>query len=115
MEEPKKEEVKRTKVKVPKAKKYEELPEIPDYERPELEIYEESEFDPNKPGEKLLTTPGKLTEQGVESEQLAAEPKKIGLPKVMFIILICSTHDKLTAIYFVQNICLIFVIFFFRN
>lgn len=37
----------------PKAKKaakskYEELPEIPDYERPELEKYEESDFDPSK-------------------------------------------------------------------
>jgi hypothetical protein len=37
----------------PKAKKaakskYEELPEIPDYERPALEKYEESAFDPSK-------------------------------------------------------------------
>jgi hypothetical protein len=37
----------------PKAKKaskskYEELPEIPDYERPVLEKYEESAFDPTK-------------------------------------------------------------------
>lgn len=37
----------------PKAKKatkskYEELPEIPDYERPELEKYEETDFNPNK-------------------------------------------------------------------
>ena len=37
----------------PKAKKaskskYEELPEIPDYERPKLEVYEEADFDPNK-------------------------------------------------------------------
>lgn len=37
----------------PKAKKatkskYEELPEIPDYERPTLEKYEKSDFDPNK-------------------------------------------------------------------
>lgn len=37
----------------PKAKKatkskYEELPEIPDYERPELEKYEESDFNANK-------------------------------------------------------------------
>lgn len=37
----------------PKAKKatkskYEELPEIPDYERPELEKYAESAFDPSK-------------------------------------------------------------------
>jgi hypothetical protein len=37
----------------PKAKKatkskYEDLPEIPDYERPELEKYEQSDFDPSK-------------------------------------------------------------------
>lgn len=37
----------------PKAKKatkskYEELPEIPDYERPALEKYDKSDFDPNK-------------------------------------------------------------------
>lgn len=37
----------------PKAKKatkakYEELPEIPDYERPVLEKYEKNDFDPNK-------------------------------------------------------------------
>ncbi|CRK99518.1 CLUMA_CG012837, isoform A [Clunio marinus] len=37
----------------PKAKKatkskYEDLPEIPDYERPELEKYEESDFNPSK-------------------------------------------------------------------
>lgn len=37
----------------PKAKKaakskYEELPEIPDYERPKLEVYDESAFDPTK-------------------------------------------------------------------
>lgn len=27
---------------------YEDLPEIPDYERPELEKYEKSDFDPTK-------------------------------------------------------------------
>lgn len=37
----------------PKAKKaakskYEELPEIPDYERPPLEKYDKSDFDPSK-------------------------------------------------------------------
>lgn len=37
----------------PKAKKatkskYEELPEIPDYERPDLEKYDKSDFDPTK-------------------------------------------------------------------
>lgn len=83
MEEPKKEEVKRTKVKVPKAKKYEDLPEIPDYERPELEVYEESAFDPSK-----LTKPSNETlkpaDAGVESQAKLAEPAKNGLPKVCF-------------------------------
>lgn len=91
VEEPKKEEVKRTKVKVPKAKKYEDLPEIPDYERPELEVYEESEFDPSK-----LTKPGeqarKLSETGIESTAEAVEPAKNGLPKVSFCLLITKNH-----------------------
>lgn len=36
------------KVKKAKASKYEELPEIPDYERPVLEKYDKSDFDPSK-------------------------------------------------------------------
>lgn len=81
-EEPKKEEVKRTKVKVPKAKKYEDLPEIPDYERPELEVYKESEFDPSKM-EKSVATPVKQAQKGVEIQvQQAETPIKNGLPKV---------------------------------
>lgn len=80
-EEPKKEEVKRTKVKVPKAKKYEDLPEIPDYERPELEVYEESEFDPSKL-EKSVETPLKQAETPVEIKLQEAELPKNGLPKV---------------------------------
>lgn len=81
-EEPKKEEVKRTKVKLPKAKKYEDLPEIPDYERPELEVYEESEFDPTKL-ERSVDTPLKQAEPPVEIRlEVAAEPAKNGLPKV---------------------------------
>lgn len=82
-EEPKKEEVKRTKVKIPKAKKYEDLPEIPDYERPELEVYEESAFDPNKFDK--TDTPLQKAEKATESRIDAAEtPIKNGLPKVSY-------------------------------
>lgn len=91
-EEPKKEEVKRTKVKLPKAKKYEELPEIPDYERPELEIYEESEFDPTKQQQQSVPTPVQLSEKGVEGQVAVPEPTKNGLPKVnvCFVLVSCS-------------------------
>lgn len=81
-EEPAKKEVTKTKVKIPKAKKYEELPEIPDYERPELEVYEESEFELNKKAgetEQYLATA--KPQQGVESIQEEEKPKN-GLPKV---------------------------------
>lgn len=81
-EEPKKEEVKRSKVKIPKAKKYEDLPEIPDYERADLEVYEESEFDPTKL-QKGVDTPVKQAEKPVEIRLEPAEtPVKNGLPKV---------------------------------
>lgn len=84
VEEPKKEEPKRTKVKVVKAKKYEELPEIPDYERPELEKYEESAFDGSAPGERTKLTPLQKPEAGVKSKiEKPLEPPKNGLPKVM--------------------------------
>lgn len=85
-EEPKKEEVKRTKVKVPKAKKYEDLPEIPDYERPELEVYEESDFDPTKFERKPSATPSLEAEKGVASKPEIAEPAKNGLAKVCFLL-----------------------------
>lgn len=102
-EEPKKEEVKRTKVKVPKAKKYEDLPEIPDYERPELEIYEESEFDPSKatkPGEQ----PAQKSETPVESQAQSLESTKNGLPKVswllyfFFICMYCILINLITGL-----------------
>lgn len=83
--EPKKEEVKRSRVKIPKAKKYEELPEIPDYERPELEEYEESEFDPTKPGQKQKVTAGKVPQQGTEKEAEVEERSKVGVAKVLFV------------------------------
>lgn len=83
MEEPKKEEVKRTKVKISKPKKYEELPEIPDYERPELESYEETPFELTKPMERAVPTPGKVSEQGVQSTAAVAQQAKNGLAKVI--------------------------------
>lgn len=84
-EEPKKEEVKKTKVKVAKAKKYEDLPEIPDYERPVLEVYEESEFDPTKM-QKSVDTPLKQSEQPGSQTATAETPIKNGLPKVSFLL-----------------------------
>lgn len=86
-EEPKKVEVKKTKVKIPKAKKYEELPEIPDYERPELEVYEASDFDPNKASEEAshaVPTPADpraaVAQQATVAQSI--EPKKNGVAKV---------------------------------
>lgn len=84
-EEPKKEEVKKTVKKVVKAKKYEDLPEIPDYERPVLEVYEESEFDPTKL-QKSVATPVKQTEQPGVQSATAETPVKNGLPKVSFLL-----------------------------
>lgn len=87
-EEPKKEEVKRTKVKVPKAKKYEDLPEIPDYERPVLEVYEESEFDPTKL-QKSVDTPLKQSTKPEIRLETPETPIKNGLPKVSFFFIRC--------------------------
>lgn len=54
---------------VAKKKKYEELPEIPDYDRPDLEQYEASDFDPSKyvktPLEFATRTPEKPAEKPV--------------------------------------------------
>lgn len=80
--EPQKAEEKKTKAKVSKPKKYEELPEIPDYERPVLEIYEQSEFDPNKP-EKKVTTPGPQSQNATSlSAEPEPEPKKLSPKEV---------------------------------
>lgn len=88
VEEPKKEEVKKTRVRVPKAKKYEDLPEIPDYERPELEIYEESEFDASK-RDKSVESLAKPADRAVESKsEPEIERDRNGLPKVDFLIVI---------------------------
>lgn len=83
-EEPKKDEPKRTKVKIPKTKKYEDLPEIPDYERPVLEVYEESEFDPSK-AMKVDRTTLKNDEELIGNKTDTIDgPTKNGLPKVSF-------------------------------
>lgn len=55
-EEPKV-EPKKTKVRVAKAKKYEDLPEIPDYERPDLEIYEKTDIDEKEREKKAFEPP----------------------------------------------------------
>lgn len=88
-EEPVKKEVKKTKVKIPKAKKYEELPEIADYERPELEKYEASDFDPtvrtNEPLKHAVPTEAAADAaqpQQATASLSAAEPKKNGLAQV---------------------------------
>lgn len=92
VEEPKKEEVKRAKVKIPKAKKYEDLPEIPDYERPELEIYEESAFEPSKMA-KAVDEPLKKSEEPVVSTAEVVEPTKNGLPKVSYSCALISINN----------------------
>lgn len=83
-EEPKL-EVAKPKVKSkPKGKpKYEELPEIPDYERPQLEKYEKSEFTPTDFAREL-EIPNKMEKPVVDNAKKPAElaPQKNGLPKV---------------------------------
>lgn len=70
-------------VKVAKAKKYEELPEIPDYERPELEKYEASDFSLSQAAEKTkLQRPQKVSITSAEQPQDAIEEPVNGLPKV---------------------------------
>lgn len=77
-----KEEPKKKKVVKPKAKKYEDLPEIPDYERPELEKYERNEFEASQ-REKAISTPVSQPQQATPSVAEPAEDKpKNGLPKV---------------------------------
>lgn len=99
VEEPKKEEVKRTKVKVPKAKKYEELPEIPDYERPELEVYEESAFDALAPGERTKLSPLEKPQIGVESKiEKPIEPIKNGVQKVGAHNLVASSFINISFV-----------------
>jgi hypothetical protein len=75
-EEPKEEPApkKKTKVAVTKKPKYEELPEIPDYERPELEKYNKFEDELREAeAKKQQVTAGLKPQQGVESS--VAEPQ----------------------------------------
>lgn len=94
-EEPKKEEPKRTKVKIPKVKKYEDLPEIPDYERPDLEVYEESAFDPSKLEKSVPTALQKQEAPAISEPAQLAEPAKNGLPKV---------SGSVVVVFFITNI-----------
>jgi hypothetical protein len=64
------EEVVETKPKIkfgPKPK-YEELPKIPEYDKPELENYEESDFNPSKRGSR--------DENAIPKKEIEEEPKK---------------------------------------
>lgn len=70
----------------PKAKpKYEELPEIPDYERPTLEKYEKSEFTPSDFA-RDLEIPNKMEKPVLESTNKAEDEAstKNGIPKVNY-------------------------------
>lgn len=79
------------------------MPEIPDYERPDLENYEESEFDPNKPGQKQLLTPGRVAQQGVEKEAETDDSAKNGLPKVFIYVWWCVYSMSVTLIVWFCN------------
>lgn len=83
-EEPKKAAEKKTKAKVSRPKKYEELPEIPDYDRPVLEVYEQSDFDPTKPERKLSVSPAQPQQATqAEVEEIQIEPKKTSKAQVI--------------------------------
>lgn len=80
-----KQEPAKTKAKAkPKTKpKYEELPEIPDYERPVLEKYEKSDFEASDFGREL-DIPSKMDKPVLEIEEKAPEKVvlKNGVAKV---------------------------------
>lgn len=73
-EEPKP-EPKKTKVRVAKAKKYEDLPEIPDYERPDLETYERTEMDEKERERKAFECPQIKTPDDEVLQQVDAKRK----------------------------------------
>lgn len=73
-EEPKP-EPKKTKVRVAKAKKYEDLPEIPDYERAELEIYERTDMDEKEREKKVFEPPQIRTPDEEALQQVEAKRK----------------------------------------
>lgn len=64
-----------------KKKKYEDLPEIPDYERPELEKYEESDFDPTKKEREPLKFGQREPEDMPQKAKLSSEIDE-GLPEI---------------------------------
>lgn len=81
LEKPKetpKDEPKKTKAKIHRAKKYDDLPEIPDYERPELEKYEKTDIDVEKP-QKLQD---QLPNKGYNAKVDGASDNGNPLPKV---------------------------------
>lgn len=95
-EEPKPETAKpKAKAKLKAKPKYEELPEIPDYERPQLEKYEKSEFTPSDFAREL-DIPNKMEkpviESGIKAEDEA--PKKNGLPKVFIINYLIKSYKE---------------------
>lgn len=72
-EEPKPESPKpKIKAKVKAKPKYEELPEIPDYERPVLEKYEKSDFAASD-FSRELEIPAKMEKQVLDSEKKESE------------------------------------------
>lgn len=73
-EEPKP-EPKKTKVRVGKAKKYEDLPEIPDYERPDLEVYERTELDEKEREKKAFEPPQIRIPEDEELQQVESKRK----------------------------------------
>lgn len=60
----------------PPKKKYEDLPEIPDYDHPELETYEESDFDPTKKekAEPTLPAPKEKAEEPAPAKKTLLKP-----------------------------------------
>lgn len=77
-----KEEPKKVKRKVVAKPKYEELPEIPDYERPELEKYEKTDLDEKEreKAQKQLPTKTEKPQMSTVEEGTVAN----GLPKVSY-------------------------------
>lgn len=70
------------KKKVVKKPKYEELPEIPDYERPELEVYEESDFDPSNFKKDGLQFPPREPEEPIPRVRPTPEYPTEELPEI---------------------------------
>ncbi|XP_059218729.1 twitchin isoform X21 [Stomoxys calcitrans] len=82
-EEPKPEPTKpKTKTKTKPKSTYEDLPEIPDYERPQLEKYEKSEFDPSD-FSRELNIPNKMEKPILDTAKKTKEVvEKTALPKI---------------------------------